>query len=66
MTTVLISNVVAFVVEEAEPLTFVAVRRKSYAVFAVRPVTVALVADAPGAGVHVVHVEVVDLLYSSE
>jgi len=46
--------VFALAVEAAEPAAFVAVNWKSYAVFAARPVIVALVAFAAGA-VAVVH-----------
>ena len=60
-----VTFVVAFVIEETEPPAFVAVKRKSYNVFAVRPVIVAVVAATPGAGVHVVQVDAVDNLYSN-
>ena len=56
--------VVALVVEFAEPRVLVAVKRKLYAVFAARPVIVAVVALAPGAGVHVCH-EPAAVLYSN-
>ena len=49
--------VVAFIVDAAEPLAFVAVNWKLYCVFAARPVIVALVAVVAGA-VAVVHVVV--------
>ena len=56
------TSVFAFAVEDAEPPAFVAVNWKSYDVFAVKPVIVALVAFVDGA-VAVIHVEVPETRY---
>ena len=57
-------SVVAVVVAVAELLALFAIKRKSYAVFAVKPVIVALEAFAPGVGVRVIQLaNVPDSLY---
>ena len=56
--------VVSFVVAQGEsPPVLVARNWKLYVVFAAKPVIVAVVALAPGAGVHVVQFEVPDTRY---
>ena len=58
------ASVVALTVIGVEsPPLFVAINRKLYVVTADNPVTVIPVALAPGAGVHVCHVDSVDFLY---